>query len=59
MADAIKTEYMGKSVKSTSTYWFKNDNARNNISPVPGDLGIMSNYDVYFCFDAGTWQKLG
>lgn len=59
MADVIKTDYMGQPSLGYSEYWFKDDAARNAVSPLPGDRAIMQNKDCYFCWDKGTWTKMG
>ena len=59
MADVLKTEYMGKPNVGYSEYMFKTDEAREATSPKTGDRCVMKNGDVYFCWEQGTWEKLG
>lgn len=55
----IKTQYMDAAVRGYSEYFFYDDAARNEISPVPGDRALMKNGDIYFCWTPGTWDKIG
>lgn len=59
MQKVVKTEYMNKATKGFSEYIFYDDEARNSVSPVPGDRALMRNGDLYFCWEVGTWELIG
>ena len=59
MAKVVKTQYMDRATKGYSEYFFYDDEAREAISPVPGDRGFMRDGSMYFCWEKGVWEKIG
>ena len=59
MGKVVKTQYMDKAQRGYSEYFFYDDNARENTVPVPGDRGFMRDGSLYFCWEAGSWEKIG
>ena len=59
MADVVKTQYMDKAQRGYSEYFFRNEEAKNSISPVPGDRCVMKDGSIWFCWETGLWEKIG
>lgn len=59
MADVVKTQYMDKATRGYSEYFFRTEEARENISPVPGDRCFMKDGSLWFCWNAGEWEQIG
>ena len=55
----VKTQYMEKAQRGYSEYFFYDDAAKESVSPVPGDRGIMKDGSIYFCWETGKWEKIG
>jgi hypothetical protein len=59
MQKVVKTQYMDKAQRGYSEYFFYDEEARNSVSPVPGDRGFMKDGSLYFCWETGQWDKIG
>jgi hypothetical protein len=62
MADVVKTEYMDKPQRGYSEYFAKSYDALLSDDaprPVPGDRAFLADGSMYFCWNAGDWEKIG
>lgn len=59
MGKVVKTQYMDKAQRGYSEYFFYDDEARETISPIPGDRCFMRDGSLWFCWETGVWEKIG